>query len=47
MMFMSAVTKHKDDEEIVALGKEMRATFVPENLEPVVNAMLSGGGGAF
>jgi|SaaInl25SG_5_DNA_1037380.scaffolds.fasta_scaffold25764_1 hypothetical protein len=44
MMFMSAVGKHKDDAEISALGKQMRATFVPENLEPVVTAMLSGGG---
>ena len=31
MMFMSAVGKHKDDAEITALGKQMRATFVPEN----------------
>ena len=44
MMFMSAVGKHKDDAEIAALGKQMRATFVPENLEAVVTAMLSGGG---
>merc|ERR1712216_662003 len=44
MMFMSAVGKHKDDAEITALGKQMRATFVPENLEAVVTAMLSGGG---
>ena len=37
--------KHKGDEEIAALGKEMRAQFVPENLAEVVNAMLSGPAG--
>jgi hypothetical protein len=25
------------------MGKEMRASFVPDNLADVVNAMLSGG----
>lgn len=45
MMYMSAVMKHKGDEEIAALGKEMRAQFVPENLAEVVNAMLSGPAG--
>ena len=43
MMFMSAVGKHKDDAEITALGKQMRAVR-PRNLEAVVTAMLSGGG---
>ena len=45
MMYMAAVMKHKGDEEISALGKEMRAQFVPENLAEVVNAMLSGPAG--
>lgn len=44
MMFMSAVTTHKGDSVIAGLGKEMRSAFVPESLEQVVNAMLSGGG---
>lgn len=43
MMFMGAVMKHKDNAEIAAMGKEMRASFVPDNLADVVNAMLSGG----
>ena len=43
MAYMKAVMAHKDDAEIAALGKEMRATFVPEALAATVNMMLSGG----
>ena len=45
MQYMKAVMAHKEDEEIAALGKEMRNTFVPEALSQMVDMMLSGGMG--